>query len=302
MKEVYEIIEAEQKKFNQKYGVNFDIYEFDGILDALNEDDDVVAGDALSNDADPIYRTTFIDLYKKAYGKFVDRRIGDTFDFVEMLDDFENNIMSPYRTIAASNKVTSDYGGWTTVTYMKSVKNYLDNIPDNNVKFAEERYKAGKLPIREMRAYANSLKKLETPPSAGQLATLKCYAEALTNVNNGRKLRWIIFNLPRYLSEIIEAKNFNKAIDKLIPSAPNGGENSDMYEQVNTLLNDRSIEKSRAIINDKLNEIAPEVENVNESTVKKEHVVIDEIDDKKVKRNFDKRVEKSAPSKDTLNF
>ena len=302
MKEVYEIIEAEQKKFNQKYGVNFDIYEFDGILDALNEDDDVVAGDALSNDADPIYRTTFIDLYKKAYGKFVDRRIGDTFDFVEMLDDFESNIMSTYRTIATSNKVTSDYGGWTPVTYMKSVKKYLDSIPDNNVEFAEERYKAGKLPIREMRAYANSLKKSETSPSAGQLATLKCYAEALTNVNNGRKLRWIIFNLPRYLSEIIEAKNFNKAIDKLIPPTSNGEENYDMYEQVNTLLNDRSIETSRAIINDKLNEIAPEVENVNESTVKKEHVVIDEIDDKNVKKNFDKRLEKSAPSKDTLNF
>ena len=138
--------------------------------------------------------------------------------------------------------------------------------------------------------------------SAGQLATLKCYAEALTNVNNGRKLRWIIFNLPRYLSEIIEAKNFNKAIDKLIPPAPNGGENYDMYKQVDTLLNDRSIEKSRTVINEKLNEIAPEVENVNESTVKKEHVVIDEIDDKNVKRNFDKSVEKSARSKDTLNF
>ena len=301
MKEVYKRIEAEQKKFNQKYGVNFDIYEFEGILDALNEDD-VVAGDALSNVADPLYRTTFIDLYKKAYGKFVDRSIGDTFDFVEMLDDFENNIMTPYRTIATPNNVTSDYGGWTPETYMKSVKKYLDSIPDNNVEFAEERYKAGKLPIREMRAYANSLKKSENPPSAGQLATLKCYAEALTNVNNGRKLRWIIFNLPRYLSEIIEAKNFNKAFDKLIPPASNGDENYDMYEQVDTLLNERSIEKSRDIINDKLNEIAPEVENVNESTVKKEHVAIDEIDDKNVKKNFEKSVEKSAPSKDTLNF
>ena len=104
------------------------------------------------------------------------------------------------------------------------------------------------------------------------------------------------------MSEIIEAKNFNTAFDKLIPPAPNGGENSDMYEQVNTLLNDRSIEKSRAIINEKLNEIAPEVENVNESINDKEKVIINEFDDKNVKKNFDKRVEKSAPSKDTLNF
>ena len=82
---------------------------------------------------------------------------------------------------------------------------------------------------------------------------------------------------------IIEAKKFNKAIDKLIPPAPNGGENSDMYEQVNTLLNDRSIEKSRAVINEKLNEIAPEVENVNESINDKEKVIINEFDDKNMK-------------------
>ena len=301
MKEVYERIEAEQRKFNQKYGVNFNIYEFEGTLEALNEDDDLVV-DILHNDADPIYRTTFIDLYKKAYGNFVDRRIGDTFDFAEMLDEFENNIMTPHREIAKPNCITSDFGGWTPETYMNSVKNYLDNIPNNNVKFAEERYKAGKLPIREMRAYANSLKKAETPPTAGQLATLKCYAEALTNVNNGRKLSWIIFNLPRYLSEIIEAKKFNKAIDKLIPTNSDGSKNLEMYDQVDTLLNDRSIEKSRTVINDKLNEIAPEVENVNENTVEKEQVVIDDIDDKNVKKNFDKTVERSALSRDIFNL
>lgn len=301
MKEVYRKIEEEQRKFNQKYGVNFDIYEFEGTLEALNEDDDLVV-DILHNDADPIYRTMFVDLYKKAYGNFVDRRIGDTFDFVEMLDEFENNIMTPHREIANPNCVTSDFGGWVPETYMKSVKNYLDNIPNNNVKFAEERYKAGKLPIREMRAYANSLKKAETPPTVGQLATLKCYAQALTNVNNGRKLSWIIFNLPRYLSEIIEAKKFNKAIDKLIPPNTDGSENLEMYEQVDTLLNDRSIEKSRTVINDKLNEIATEVENVNENTVEKEQVVINEIDDKNVKKNFDKTVERSAPSMDIFNL
>ena len=301
MKAVYRKIEEEQRKFNQKYGVNFNIYEFEGTLEVLNEDDDLVV-DILSNDADPIYRTTFIDLYKKAYGNFVDRRIGATFDFAEMLDEFENNIMTPHREIAKPNCVTSDFGGWIPETYIKSVKNYLDNIPNNNVKFAEERYKAGKLPIREMRTYANSLKKAETPPTAGQLATLKCYAEALTNVNNGRKLSWIIFNIPRYLSEIIEAKKFNKAIDKLIPTNSDGSKNLEMYEQVDTFLNDRSIEKSRTVINDKLNEIAPEAENVNENTVEKEQVVIDEIDDKNVKKNFDKTVERSAPSRDILNL
>ena len=60
-------IENTVSEFNKKYGVDFSITDFD---EKLNDK-------AVAKAADERYKTTFTELYKKAFANFIDIRIGD---------------------------------------------------------------------------------------------------------------------------------------------------------------------------------------------------------------------------------
>lgn len=197
-----------QDTFNKKYGVDFDIEAF---AEGMSFHDDFGSSELMNG----IYKTTFTELYKKAYGNFIDRKIGTKFDFVEMLNDFENNIMEPYRKSAQSSgrKPPSPYGGWKLSEYIESVDNYLGGISISKEIFAKERYENRSLRMRDMRKYVDGLKKRNDVTPA-ELSTVNCYIAGLSYTSNNRSLASKIGNLFRYLAEQRTIKAFTRYLEE----------------------------------------------------------------------------------------
>ena len=170
-----------QSEFNRRYGVKFDIEEFDGSVSSL---DDYAGG---KSGVDDMYRVTFSLLYKKAFANFIDHRMEGEMDFGRMISEFDATIMEPYRQFCREQGRTPPtvYGGWTVNTYLKSVENHMKDLPEDKLAYAATRYSKGQLPMRDMRVYVEQLK--NTPdPSSQQLATLLCYTQALKTANEQR--------------------------------------------------------------------------------------------------------------------
>ena len=98
-------IEQTQQTFNEKYGVNFRIFEFNGQMRAL--DDNFVGR---QEDYDIHYKMNFMKLLRRAFDNFVDNRLNiDEFDPKEMLNDFEEMVMKPYREECKSKNAISPF-------------------------------------------------------------------------------------------------------------------------------------------------------------------------------------------------
>ena len=114
----YEKILEAQRSFNEKYGVNFDIYEFEGAINGFTAFGDTVP-------ADEIYKTKFIIQAKKAFANLVDNKLENGLDLGEMINDFEKMIMDPYREGCDPAYATEPFGGWDAVGYLRSVNNFI---------------------------------------------------------------------------------------------------------------------------------------------------------------------------------
>lgn len=241
-----EQLEQAQAEFNRRYGVSFDVDEFDGSIRTLDED-----GDGTS--ADEIYRTTFASLYKKAYANFVDRRIGDEFDFMGMLNEFEKEVMTPYRQhyVEPNEAAPKPFGGWKASEYLESVDTFLNDIPILKESYAEERYRNGKLRIRDMRKHVNELKAKENP-TLGELSSVDCYITALYRVSNNRSLVSKILHPFRYFAEQRELKSFTAYLEEKTggPLLLDGNNPNAMYRQITDISGDMVIGNSRDAIRD----------------------------------------------------
>lgn len=255
----YEKIEAAQDRFNEKYGVNFDIYDFEGAINGLT-----AFGDTINpND---IYKTKFIIQAKKAFENFVDNKLENGLDWGEMLNDFEEMIMDPYREACDPEYRTEPFGGWDTAEYLRSLKNFVDGVPDSKSVYAANRYKAGKLPIREMRAYAKELQDLDDTPSVEQLSTLYCYAKGLEIVNQSRSVWWAMLHPIRFFAERREAKNFMEYVEE-----QKNVENVSILDKVRECAQDKTIETTKKLMKEAVEaeerlDAAPET-NVPEESV-----------------------------------
>jgi hypothetical protein len=232
----YEKIEAQQSLFNEKYGVNFDIYDFEGAINGFT-----AFGDTINpND---IYKTKFIIQAKKAFENFVDNKLENGLDWGEMIKDFEEMIMEPYRKECAPEYRTEPFGGWDTAQYLRSLKNFVDGVSSNKSVYAAERYMAGNLPIREMRAYAKELQDLDDTPSVEQLSTLYCYAKGLEIANQSRPVWWAMLHPIRFFAERREAKNFMEYVKE-----QKNVENMSILDRVRECAGDKTIENTKNLM------------------------------------------------------
>ena len=238
----FETIETAQVSFNTKYGVNFSIEEFDASISGFAE-----LGGGI--DADEMYKITFASLYQKAFANFIDQKLGKTFEFGEMIRDFDKSIMNPYRAECKKENKSAPklYGGWTVKEYLESVDHSLDRVPNGKLDFAARRYREGDLRIRDMRAYAEALKK-EDSPSADRLATLYCYTHALSVINQERSFFWKATHLFKYFAEKREAKNFKAYLAEVT-----GGElvertGNEKFDEILARVKDSLIEQSRKVV------------------------------------------------------
>lgn len=274
-------LEAAQAAFNKKYGVKFDIDEFDGSISGLAE----IGG---IENANQIYKMTFSDLYKEAFANFADRKIDGTFDFMEMINEFDKNIMEPYREECSADgkKCPNSYGGWKVSDYLASVDTYLNDMPLFKPQYAEQRYREGKLGMSDMRAYVNDLKKKDNV-TLGELSTVDCYISALSQANDNRSLISKILNPIGLIIEKIHLWIFKSYLEKqtggLLSTLDQDG--NEKYQKIAEISNDTLIANARETVG-KAKELALKTEQTREvAESQKEQVKIpaSEITDEQIK-------------------
>lgn len=289
----FEKIETAQDAFNAKYGVNFNIEEFDASISGFAE-----LGGGVN--ADEMYKITFVSLYQKAFANFIDQKLGKTFEFGEMIRDFDKNIMDPYRAECKKENKSAPtlYGGWTVKEYMESVDHSLNSVPNDKCDYATRRYREGDLRIRDMRAYDEELKK--GVPSADKLATLYCYAQALSRVNEERSFFWKVTHPFKFLAEKREAKNFKAYISEVTGGELTENTGNEKFDDILAHAKDPLIYQSRKIVKNALAQIAPT--DRTREIANKEKLFVDAAamkdDQKKTMERFEK---KNDPVKESIN-
>ena len=234
-------ITAAEDAFNKKYGVDFSIEAFDERISVF---DDFGGG----SDINFMYRFTFKDLFKKAFGNFIDHKLGRKFDASAMIKDFEKTIMTPYRE-ELKKEGRNDlvpFGGWSVKTYMETIQQYTMGLPSSKVDFAEARYHERIIRIRDMRAFANSLRGKENV-TIDELATLSCYSVALANANEERTRKWAWRHPFKYFAEKREAKNFQDlVVEKL--GDPEDVANAAKYNALRASMESNSIDTCKVAV------------------------------------------------------
>lgn len=293
-------IEKAAKAFNERYGVHFSI----GVFEEKARTSTVIGG---STNQDDLYKNTFIELYKNAFANFVDRTIGNELDCGKMIREFDKEIMAPYRQWCKDQALSSPkpYGGWSTTEYLKTVSNYLSGLQKNKIGFAEERYKNGELPIRQMRAYSEKLMAGANKPTAEQLSTLYCYAKALKNVNESRPSSWMLRHPVRYLAESREANEFSAYIDEVTGMNQNSASNvnnetsaiKSTYAEMMRVANDNIIERALNIVQETVKGLEAKEQADKQASVNKERISVGGAEMRgDLVHTFNKINEKEVPS------
>ena len=248
-------------EFNSKYSLNFNLGEFDVKARGLSEfgSDKVL---------DPLYKNTFISLYKKVFNNCVDTLINSSkADPTQFLEDFEK-VMQCYREVCGKEgrPAPSPNGGWKNSSEpMNRIKKELETVSDNKIKYAEQRYLSGELRIRDMRNYVHVLSEnyqyIPKEERVKHLSTIHCYTEALKNANAQRSFLWKVFHLSRYLGEQRAIDKFQKYLTPRIASV--------FTKQPN--VSDPNVEKMKSIANDdSVVQLKNEVESAFENVIDKE--------------------------------
>ena len=260
-------LEAAQEAFNKKYGVNFDIDEFSASIDGLAEIGNIAG-------ADQIYKVTFSKLYKKAFANFVDRKIDGTLDFMEMINEFDKNIIEPYRKECSDEKkpAPKPYGGWKVSDYLKSVGEYFYDVPSIKSLYAEQRYQSGELGMFKMRAFVNGLRQKENV-TAGELSTVDCYLSALSSANKNRSPILKILNPVRFIAEKIFMWSFKRYLEQKTGGALDVEKNQS-YKEISDIANDNLIVNAKETVG-KARDMALQNEQTRAAVQnEKEHVPI----------------------------
>ena len=248
-------------EFNSKYSLNFNLGEFDVKARGLSEfgSDKVL---------DPLYKNTFVSLYKKVFNNCVDTLINSSkADPAQFLEDFEK-VMQCYREVCSKEgrPAPSPNGGWKNPSEpINRIKKELETVSDNKIKYAEQRYLRGELRIRDMRNYVHVLSEnyqyIPKEERVKHLSTIHCYTEALKNANAQRSFLWKVFHLPRYLGEQRAIDKFQKYLTPRIASV--------FTKQPN--VTDPNVEKMKSIANDdSVVQLKNEVESALENVMDKE--------------------------------
>ena len=202
-------IEESQRIFNQKYGVDYNLSEFDGQMRALSEN--FVGNRIPQNDWNTHYRSDFMKLMRRAFEIFVDFKIND-FDPRRMINDFEEMIIQPYREECRSKGAVapSKDAGWSNKDFYRRVQREFQNVPERKADYSKERYMDGTLRVRDVRAFRNRINNEADFFSKNTLSTLISYKEALDHAVSKRSIWFYIrhpFKSRAEINELAEVKS-----------------------------------------------------------------------------------------------
>ena len=186
-----EAFQTRANVFNKRYGVFFDAYEFVGSISSF--DDEFIGGGASQENCDTFYRVAFMPLFKNAFNNYVDHKIS-SFDPWEMLRDFEENVIAPYRAecVVDGAPAPQPYGTWTKSMYLKRVQQELGAVNEDKMAYTRERYLRGELRLRSMRKYIDDLNGRNSTPPPEKIGTVIAYANAVNDAIESRTVGWFI--------------------------------------------------------------------------------------------------------------
>jgi hypothetical protein len=167
-------------RFNEKYGVNFDYQEFEKQRIKYDRLD-------IDKPGNVAYNLVFAKYYKQALRGVLTGNIKEL-NSPEMLKDFEELIMAPYRAkcIAENEPNGSEpYGGKTHLQALESMRIYANEAPKTVADFYGEKYKDGLLHLRDFRSFAEHY-----TGAMDQQEMAANFIVGLERVHNNRSFWW----------------------------------------------------------------------------------------------------------------
>ena len=135
--------------FNQTYGCQLDIKKY---TDALKN----FGNDETPERINQTYKDIFAEVNKQALRSALEGKI--TFNSsLEMLNDFQSNIIAPILIESGYDKFAEPFGGMTRLEQLELMKKCINEVPSNLVYQALEKYETGKLTLKQMFNRANEI-------------------------------------------------------------------------------------------------------------------------------------------------
>ena len=241
--------------FNEKYGVSFNIRTFNLVNRNLNSD---YLGNSVTQEKfNDYYRDSFMVLFNKAFGNYVDYKI-QSFDAVQMFSDFEDMVMGPYRKECERlGMVAPSYGGRNEgKEILGKMQEALNGVPDSKYEYQAKKYESGELRLRDIRAY---VKKAGDTPTSEQLGTMISYYSAIERATANRTRGWIFRHPFKALAEWRYLDKLKGHIYRKTGVDPDNTTYTVAYDNAETYANSGRIVDVKDAFANKLEEIAPEM-------------------------------------------
>ena len=171
--------------FNAKHGCNLDLDAYEASVAKYKSEFPNMAYSLA-------YKDTFTSIYRQAVANSVinNKAIGGK----EMLDEFEKNIMTPYRDACKKSNVIIDlkpYAGMSGVERAEFLKNRLNEAPTNRLFASRELYIKGRITLDDMMDYTHKATE-NGELNRTQVATIAAFAAMLEETNKNRSIFWRI--------------------------------------------------------------------------------------------------------------
>lgn len=238
------------KEFNKNYGLDFSLDTFDLKAQSLGN----FGPDSALNG---FYKSTFAELYGKVFGNCVDGFIdSQKANPAKFFSDFEK-VMIDYRKVCRDEErpYPAPNGGWTNPTEpMEYASQAIAGVPTDKIEYATQRYESGKLRIRDMRKYAdtvnNTYSYIPKEDRMRLMSTVHCYTEALKKANESRSFLGKVFNLSRHLAERRAIETFEIYTNSIAKFEAGDGSANEKLAEMKVFAKSDDVEKMRNAVVD----------------------------------------------------
>ena len=205
---------AAAEKLNRDYGVHFDIQNYEVQQKRMNH----MASFFLASKTKPenlVYSSTLLNLFREAVDNKIEKKNDKEVDQTGLFNDFES-MMEHYRAHCAEIGQTppSKNGGWKSgVDIAESMRKKIADIKSDKSDYAKDKYLAGKLPLRAMRANLETMR--TEGMTAERLSNTIVHARALEKVVRERSGWWKVmpWNWARNRAEQKELRSLNEFLE-----------------------------------------------------------------------------------------
>ena len=203
-------------QFNTKYGVNFSFEKYETQVLKYKNLQSAFATRSKTKIENVIYRGMFTSAYKECVENAIERNT-QVVNHTDFFSDFEK-LMDNYREYCKENgkEAPSAKGGWKNeMEIAEAVDQKLSDIKSDKIEYIKDKYLAGRISLRDMRATVEEMKKSETV-STEQLATAILYKKALESTVKERSFFWKVFHPIRNNAEQRDLKAMNSYLNDCV--------------------------------------------------------------------------------------